>query len=183
MTDFFTPTLILIVVAAVIVGAGLGISLMVMMQRSQNGGKSLSTLRQEKENYQHEVDAHFEKTAHLFKDMTENYRQLYEHMASGAQNLCKAEAVIQPLDLPSPGPVPGQLENASTTHPDTTSAPDSADQKPRTEKAEEAAETVTTPPEAMEPPLTETETQPPSAKAENKIKKTSASPQDVLKPQ
>lgn len=126
MTDILSPALIAAVAIAAVLGGVIGVGLMLLIQRSQSGGKSLSDLRQEQEDYQQAVEAHFERTGALFKDMTENYRALYEHMATGAQALCKGEPAIAPpalgqseaptdeasqiaqtgdeTDVPSPGP-------------------------------------------------------------------------------
>lgn len=43
------------------------------------------------ENYQKEVDEHFEKTGQLFDQLTGDYRTLYEHLARGANRLGVSE--------------------------------------------------------------------------------------------
>ena len=46
------------------------------------------------------VTEHFMTTATLVNNMTDSYRALYEHMATGAKSLCDKEIVNYHLDLP-----------------------------------------------------------------------------------
>jgi len=186
MTDIFSPTVIIAVVVAIVIGAGIGVGLLLMIQRSQSGGKSLADLRQEKEAYQNEVDAHFEKTGQLFKEMTENYRTLYEHMATGAQQLCQGEPVIKPLDLPKPDTKPQLAKDAAPAEPTAATAAE-GDASAKTATAEKPPEHK---PEANKPakdkPAEQSKTaasgQHPEASASGSTaRKTAASPQDVLK--
>ena len=48
----------------------------------------LEESREELKNYRSEVTSHFQGTAHKFNALTENYRNIYEHLACGAQSLC-----------------------------------------------------------------------------------------------
>jgi len=48
----------------------------------------LEESREELKNYRSEVTSHFQETAHKFNALTENYRNIYEHLARGAQSLC-----------------------------------------------------------------------------------------------
>lgn len=49
---------------------------------------ALQKLSEEHESYKSNVHTHFSDTARLFNDMTESYRNVYLHMANGAQTLC-----------------------------------------------------------------------------------------------
>ncbi|NNF67913.1 MAG: DUF1043 family protein [Gammaproteobacteria bacterium] len=77
----------------VIAGTGLALGLIVgwllssLVQRKNAGGKNVSQLRKEMEDYRSEVNEHFSRTAELFKESTEKYRDLYDHLAGGAQQL------------------------------------------------------------------------------------------------
>ncbi|MBT8131031.1 MAG: DUF1043 family protein [Gammaproteobacteria bacterium] len=77
----------------VIAGTGLALGLIVgwllslLVQRKNAGGKNVSQLRREMEDYRSEVNEHFSRTAELFKESTEKYRDLYDHLAGGAQQL------------------------------------------------------------------------------------------------
>lgn len=42
-------------------------------------------------NYRESVSHHFSMTAELFQHMTESYKEVYQHLASGAQELCNSD--------------------------------------------------------------------------------------------
>lgn len=42
-------------------------------------------------NYRENVSDHFSMTAELFQHMTESYKEVYQHLASGAQELCNSD--------------------------------------------------------------------------------------------
>ncbi len=44
--------------------------------------------RKELNDYRRQVDHHFVRTAELVNQMTESYRQVHEHLSSGARDLC-----------------------------------------------------------------------------------------------
>jgi uncharacterized membrane-anchored protein YhcB (DUF1043 family) len=48
----------------------------------------LEQSREELSNYRSQVTSHFRETAHRVNALTENYRNVYEHLARGAQDLC-----------------------------------------------------------------------------------------------
>lgn len=70
--------------------------------RRAAGGKSVKELAEEKEAYQEQVVEHFKTTAELLNEMTDKYRDVYRHMAEGAQNLASTE---------SAGPALAALQN------------------------------------------------------------------------
>ena len=45
------------------------------------------------DDYRREVTQHFGRTAEHFKAIGREYRELYEHMSSGADSLCERDAV------------------------------------------------------------------------------------------
>ena len=51
--------------------------------------KHLHEKQDELKNYQLEVTEHFTETSQLLKDLTENYRDVHNHLAKGAQTLCE----------------------------------------------------------------------------------------------
>ncbi|BBB30700.1 YhcB family protein [Neptunomonas japonica] len=62
----------------------------------RSGGSSdeqekLEDAKKELENYKTQVAGHFEETADLVNKMTESYRGVYQHLATGAQALCDAD--------------------------------------------------------------------------------------------
>ncbi len=55
--------------------------------KSQELEKEVDQLRIDMKQYRDEVGQHFNKTGELFNTMTQNYREIYQHLATGAQNL------------------------------------------------------------------------------------------------
>ena len=85
------PELIVIAVAAVLVGAALGLALARMFnsenQRNRELEKQLQSANRELKEYQQEVSEHYVKTAKLVDDLTESYREVHNHLAEGAATL------------------------------------------------------------------------------------------------
>ena len=63
--------------------------------RSERGRlqNQLDELQNDFKDYQNKVSDHFGTTAHLINKLTDSYRDVHEHMANGADNLCEDEAV------------------------------------------------------------------------------------------
>jgi len=103
-------------------------------QRRAGGGKSAAELRDELSEYKESVNAHFQTTAGLLHDMTEQYRAVYEHMASGAQSLCDPETARTQIEslraglLPSD--VPAAVAETDATTDQTPVADGKADSEP-----------------------------------------------------
>jgi uncharacterized membrane-anchored protein YhcB (DUF1043 family) len=60
--------------------------------------KELSELRERFSDYRDQVSHHFMRTSELIQEMTQSYRAVYEHLASGAQELCEGEVEAPSLD-------------------------------------------------------------------------------------
>jgi uncharacterized membrane-anchored protein YhcB (DUF1043 family) len=50
--------------------------------------EELSELRERFSDYRDQVTQHFMRTSELVQEMTQSYRAVYEHLATGAQELC-----------------------------------------------------------------------------------------------
>jgi len=50
--------------------------------------EELNGSRAEMDRYKQEVTSHFEQTAALVNELTDQYRKVHQHLATGAQNLC-----------------------------------------------------------------------------------------------
>src|SRR5512134_1556620 len=100
------PNLLLVVVGVLLVGGGFLIGL--ALGRASNKAErrirelegELETARAEHAGYRSEVSAHFGRTSELFRDMTLQYRAVYEHLADGARSLCPDKTDV----LPAGGP-------------------------------------------------------------------------------
>ncbi len=61
--------------------------------RSGRLESQLDELQQEFKEYQARVGDHFTTSAHLINKLTDTYRDVHEHLANGAEDLCKDEEV------------------------------------------------------------------------------------------
>lgn len=85
---------ILIVLGAIgFLAAGTGLGYGLARLRARGESAKASEVQQQFDDYRHEVSQHFGRTAEHFKAIGREYRELYEHMASGADSLCDREAV------------------------------------------------------------------------------------------
>ncbi|GFZ78690.1 cytochrome d ubiquinol oxidase subunit III (cytochrome bd-I oxidase subunit III) [Pseudohongiella nitratireducens] len=57
----------------------------------------LQDLQRDQAVYRDQVSEHFNTTAELVHQMTESYRDVYQHLASGAQNLCTEDVASKLL--------------------------------------------------------------------------------------
>lgn len=92
-------------IATLIVGLGLGL---LLGRRSSPAGqkhreveRKLDQVLQDKKAYEDDVVEHFSDTARLLNNLTESYREVHNHLATGAANLCQGQG---PVEL-------GHLEN------------------------------------------------------------------------
>ena len=59
--------------------------------RVQELENQIRELKDTHNNYRDNVSDHFSMTAELFQHMTESYKEVYQHLASGAQELCNSD--------------------------------------------------------------------------------------------
>lgn len=80
-----------------ILGLTVGIIIMLLVNKLRSGAMSPSTIKEEYQDYQEKVEEHFEETSKKFKDMTDQYQDLYKHLSVGATTLCRADSVAANL--------------------------------------------------------------------------------------
>lgn len=78
-------------------GLVVGVIAMLLVNKLRSGSASPASIKQEYEDYQAEVERHFEETSKKFKDMTEQYQDLYQHLSVGATSLCRPDSVAAGL--------------------------------------------------------------------------------------
>lgn len=82
-------------VACLVVGVVIGVVFSSRLNSSASRVQELENqIRDIKDNhltYRDNVSDHFSTTADLVQHMTESYREVYQHLASGAQDLCSNE--------------------------------------------------------------------------------------------
>ncbi|HHJ16415.1 MAG TPA: DUF1043 family protein [Gammaproteobacteria bacterium] len=81
-------------------GAGLVLLLSGSSRRAAELQDKLDRLQQEFSAYRDQVEQHFRKTSELVQTMTESYRNVYEHLATGSQALCQDPVSTPQLDIP-----------------------------------------------------------------------------------
>lgn len=90
-------------IAALIIGAVAGAAITQRFGNSQGSQAQLedqlNELRQQAENYQHEVSEHFTETAQLLNQLTASYRDVHNHLAKGAQTLAADSAATQTIKM------------------------------------------------------------------------------------
>lgn len=63
--------------------------------------QKLQDLQRSHSRYRDEVSEHFSTTAELVQQMTDSYKDVYQHLASGAQDLCSGEVASKLLPASS----------------------------------------------------------------------------------
>ena len=81
---------------------GIGVAYLVPgnRRRTQELENKVNSLQQEYDSYHEQVGQHFLKTSELVEKMTESYRDVYEHLATGSQALCQTPVNTPRLDIP-----------------------------------------------------------------------------------
>jgi len=107
-----------IIAGAVLLLLGVGIGMLLgrrtspQSQKSREVERKLDQVLQDKKAYEDEVVEHFTDTAKLLNSLTESYREVHNHLASGAAELCQGQGPVVMNALGSdrdPAEIPGQL--------------------------------------------------------------------------
>lgn len=83
----------LLLAGALFIGLILGIIGMLVFNKVRGGSVSPGALKKEMEDYQGQVETHFEQTSEKFQQMATQYQDLYQHLAVGATSLCRPENI------------------------------------------------------------------------------------------
>lgn len=96
-----------------LVGVVLGfiLSVLVNKYKTQGSSEKLKALEKEYKDYRQKVDAHFVNTGVLFKGLTEQYRDVYQHISTGANSLCSDEAKALQVKMDEPTLLTTGLDN------------------------------------------------------------------------
>jgi len=86
-------------ILGLVIGLVLGFGVTLFFNKGNESASKLKELEAEHEKYRKQVDDHFVNTAVLFKGLTDQYRDVYRHIASGAGELCSEEAKAIQIDL------------------------------------------------------------------------------------
>ncbi len=78
---------------------GLGLGFLVAQLRSGKQAAKAADVQLQFDNYRRSVTEHFGRTAEHFQAIGEQYRELYEHMASGADTLIDPQTMDEKLSF------------------------------------------------------------------------------------
>jgi len=136
----------------VLVGLALGFGLSMLFDyfKGDSSSEEIGQLKAEHEVYRKKVDDHFVNSAVLFKGLTEQYRDVYRHIAGGAGELCSDEAKALQVDLDEPmllgqaeeKPESIQGNDNEVSHDAEASNDDNEDDTPLASEVEVSAEVV-----------------------------------------
>ncbi len=112
-----------ILAAGILIGMLVGYAFARSGQRRQSEGDRIrervefDNLRGEYDQYRDKVEIHFKETSEVFQKTTEQYRALYQRIATGAVELCDPEAVKPILaTATAAGNAVGDVANAAMTN-------------------------------------------------------------------
>ena len=88
---------LIIAVVAFVAGAISGRYIAPNARRIKELEHNIQENKRQHQSYKDTVAEHFSESAHLFGDITEKYRSLYEHMSTGAYSLCDRRNIPREL--------------------------------------------------------------------------------------
>jgi len=109
----------LVAVACLAVGVVIGVVFASRLgsspSRVQELENQIRDLKETHDGYRDNVSDHFSMTADLVQHMTESYREVYQHLASGAQDLCTNEVAgkLLPAGSDAVFETPEEVETSS----------------------------------------------------------------------
>jgi uncharacterized membrane-anchored protein YhcB (DUF1043 family) len=122
---------LLIAIGAAVVGLLIGLlvgrGISPDKQKQRDLERNVDQLLQQQKDYQHKVAEHFTDTATLLNNMAESYRDVHNHLASGAQALCddQTQSILRRL------PDGSAQDNAGEPGPDAASLQPPLDYAPK----------------------------------------------------
>lgn len=79
------------------IGLIVGGLFMYFATKGQSKNDSVREVEQKLENYQNEVEGHFAKTADLIDNLTDSYKEVFEHLSESAEKLLSEEQIQNQL--------------------------------------------------------------------------------------
>ena len=94
------------IIVALLVGLAVGgVGMYLTMRRRYGDREAVAELRSEFEQYKARVTEHFVETADLVNTLTRTYKNVYDHLETGAYRLVGEETLRQQLDTVDEAPV------------------------------------------------------------------------------
>ena len=92
------------------IGVSVGYMTLGSRRRTQELQEKYDLLQRELDDYRGQVGQHFMRTSELVQNMTQSYREVYDHLARGSQALCKEPLKTPQLDIPETPPLNPESE-------------------------------------------------------------------------
>lgn len=121
-------------------GLILGVILTLLINKVKSGSASPGAIKKEMEDYQDKVEAHFDESSKKFKQMADQYSDLYKHLSIGATTLCRPEN-ISPGLMADQNPLMENLEENSTIDAEASPEPELDQQQDQSAEASNDVET------------------------------------------
>lgn len=90
-----------LLLVGIVVGVAVGRRTSSAGQKYREVERKLDRVLQDKKLYEDEVVEHFTETAQLLNKLTDSYRQVHNHLASGAATLCEGQGPVSLEQLES----------------------------------------------------------------------------------
>jgi len=74
-------------IAGLMIGAAAGAAVMWLMNQKRDSGESVENIRRENAQFREEVSEHFVETARLINQLTDSYKEVFDHLSQGAEKL------------------------------------------------------------------------------------------------
>lgn len=84
-------------IVGLVVGGAIGAMATWWISRARGGAVSVMQLKQENDRFKNEVTEHFVETARLINQMTDSYKQVFDHLSSGAEKLVDGKSLAERL--------------------------------------------------------------------------------------
>jgi hypothetical protein len=85
------------ILVAGIFGLVFGMSVMYLIQKKNAGGSDVKAVQEKLDNYQQQVEHHFAKTADLIDNLTDSYKEVFQHLSESAEKLLTDEQIKNQL--------------------------------------------------------------------------------------
>jgi hypothetical protein len=111
------------VIAGIVLGAAAGAAFTYWWTRARGGGDTIGQLKRENQKFREEVTEHFVETARLINQLTDSYKEVFDHLNKGASELVDEKALAE--RLPASGSEEVRLRRLGAPAPASDAASDS----------------------------------------------------------
>jgi len=84
-------------IAGIVLGAAGGAAFTYWWTRARGGGDTIGQLKRENQKFREEVTEHFVETARLINQLTDSYKEVFDHLNKGATELVDEKALTERL--------------------------------------------------------------------------------------